>query len=152
MKILAVFVVTFMSFQVFSTIPKFACTTKFMNYVRDGKGEKHEIVMTLKKYTPVEVIKRDEKWVHVKTYQGSGWIHSSLISEEIRCMQILEPADAPCSARREKRNAPFYYLEPFKVLEVDIGCNKVSDQWGNEIWVSNQKVWPEEGLSVGIKI
>ncbi len=49
--------------------------------MRSGPGTNTEILWELKKGYPLQVVKRQNKWLHVKDFEGdTGWVFASLTS------------------------------------------------------------------------
>lgn len=150
MKLLIILMML-LSFSIFAE--EIVCTTKHSANVRIEADGKSEVVKKLKRYTPLKVLERQEKWTHVQGYNFSGWIYNSLITSEYKCMVILKPKYSICGQKRFKRRKnPLRYLEGFKILKLEIGCNYVKDAWGQEFWLSNLNSWPVDGASLKIEI
>ena len=50
--------------------------------VRSGPGTDHEILWSVGKYYPVDVIKQAGSWCQVSDFEGDvGWMHKSLLKE-----------------------------------------------------------------------
>lgn len=50
--------------------------------VRSGPGKKYEVLWSVGKYFPVDIVKTSGDWRQVRDYEGDvGWIHHSLLKE-----------------------------------------------------------------------
>jgi SH3-like domain-containing protein len=50
--------------------------------VRSGPGTNHEVLWSVGKYYPVEIVKVSGEWRQVRDFEGDvGWIHESLLKE-----------------------------------------------------------------------
>jgi SH3-like domain-containing protein len=50
--------------------------------VRSGPGKKYEVLWSVGKYFPVDVVKTSGDWRQIRDYEGDvGWIHHSLLEE-----------------------------------------------------------------------
>ena len=50
--------------------------------VRSGPGTDHEILWSVGKYYPVDVIKESEGWCQISDFEGDvGWMHKSLLED-----------------------------------------------------------------------
>ena len=50
--------------------------------VRSGPGTSHEILWSVGKYYPVDIIKTSGNWCRVRDFEGdTGWIHRSLLKK-----------------------------------------------------------------------
>ncbi|MFC1867065.1 SH3 domain-containing protein [Thermodesulfobacteriota bacterium] len=59
---------------------KTVITIKSKCNIRSGPGTKYPIVLISKNGVPFKVIKRKNKWIHVRHSEGhEGWIHKSLV-------------------------------------------------------------------------
>ncbi len=48
--------------------------------VRSGPGTNHNIVFTVERGVPFQVIKQEGEWIHIRHSDGDeGWIHKSLV-------------------------------------------------------------------------
>lgn len=48
--------------------------------VRSGPGTQHDVVFTVEKGVPFEVVERKKEWIHIRHADGDeGWIHESLV-------------------------------------------------------------------------
>jgi SH3-like domain-containing protein len=50
--------------------------------VRSGPGKKYEVLWSVGKYFPVDIVKTSGDWRQIRDYEGDvGWIHHSLLKE-----------------------------------------------------------------------
>jgi SH3-like domain-containing protein len=50
--------------------------------VRSGPGENYEVLWSVGKYFPVDIVKTSGDWRQIRDYEGDvGWIHHSLLKE-----------------------------------------------------------------------
>ena len=50
--------------------------------IRSGPGKKYEVLWTVGKYFPVDVVQTSGDWRQVRDYEGDvGWIHRSLLKD-----------------------------------------------------------------------
>jgi SH3-like domain-containing protein len=50
--------------------------------VRSGPGENYEVLWSVGKYFPVDIVKTSGDWRQIRDYEGDvGWIHRSLLKE-----------------------------------------------------------------------
>jgi SH3-like domain-containing protein len=128
-----------------SHFKKYLCTTKKTNIIRQSPTTHSEILVRLKKYVPLEVIDKTQGWFRVKGFKMSsfsGWVHESIVSSKISCMQINKTYNIYCSFRKG-RNRRFYKHEGFKVLKVGMACNLVEDKFGKKYRINSIGSWPK---------
>ena len=111
--------------------------------VRSGPGTDHEILWSVGKYYPVDVIKKSGSWYQISDFEGDiGWIHESLLKDT--------PAVVVKDSLVNVRQGPG---TNFKVLfqaekGVSLKCLEEKKEWlkvkhadGEEGWIYKGLVW-----------
>ncbi|MDY6990486.1 MAG: SH3 domain-containing protein [Thermodesulfobacteriota bacterium] len=111
--------------------------------VRSGPGTDHDIMWSVGKYYPLDVLKESGSWYKVRDFEDDeGWIHGSLL-KKIPALTVK----APLVNVREGPGTTFRVLlqaekgVSFKRLEKKGGWFKVQHQDGEVGWVHQSLVW-----------
>lgn len=118
------------------------CTHGLRSHLRAGPGTQHHIIKTLPRYTPLEILERLGDWLKVKSFRQEGYIYKKLVSDDYSCVLVKDPSDAACPTN-EGLNREINYLEGFRIVKKEIGCNQVKDKWGRKMWLNSANLWPE---------
>ena len=125
----------------------FACVRDHTANVRQEPTSGSRLVTVLERYWPVKVLERNEKWIKVQSKERSvGWVFATLIDEGSRCVQVTATqhlSKNQCPKPEKLNRDEILVGEGFKVLEVDIGCNKVMDRYQNIFWIESYHIWPK---------
>lgn len=116
--------------------------------IRSGPSTSSKVVWQVFESFPLEVIKRDGKWLNVVDFEGDkGWIYETLISSKKTVIVNVETAnmrsgpstDDPIVATVKKGVV-------FEPLEMKSDWMKV--RYKNEItgWMHNSLIWPANPL------
>lgn len=109
--------------------------------VRTGPGAGYDILWTVCKYTPFEIVDSKGKWKKVKDFSGeTGWIHSSVLSNTPSVIVKTEKANL-----REDpgSNEILWVLQktyPLKFIEKKENWYHVKDDEANG-WLHKTTVW-----------
>ena len=112
--------------------------------IRSGPSTNDNVIWQVFESFPLEVLKRDGKWVHVEDFEGDkGWIYETLISSKKTVIVNVDTAnmrsgsstDNPVVATVKKGVV-------FDALEMKGDWIKV--RYKNEItgWIHNSLLWP----------
>ena len=112
--------------------------------IRSGPSTNDNVIWQVFESFPLEVLKRDGKWVHVEDFEGDkGWIYETLISSNKTVIVNVDTAnmrsgsstDNPVVATVKKGVV-------FDALEMKGDWIKV--RYKNEItgWIHNSLLWP----------
>jgi hypothetical protein len=124
------------------------CSNVHRATVREQPTTKSNRVASLSRYTPFKILKRKKKWFNIKGYNFKGWIYSSLVSESAKCMTIVKVKKSSCSDYGKSIKRRVSYLESFKVMRMEIGCNFVEDKYGRKFWISSLGAWPQSSTKM----
>ncbi|MDY6839457.1 MAG: SH3 domain-containing protein [Thermodesulfobacteriota bacterium] len=111
--------------------------------VRSGPGTNHDIMWSVGKYYPLDVLKKSGSWYKVRDFEDDeGWIHRSLV-EKIPAVTVK----APLVNVREGPGTTFRVLlqaekgVSFKRLDRKGTWFKVQHQDGEVGWIHQSLVW-----------
>lgn len=111
--------------------------------VRSGPGTSHEILWSVGKYYPVDIIKRSGNWYQVRDFEGDiGWIYRSLlkkISAVIVKGTIVNIREGPGTGFRVLFQAEKGVS--FKILNREKKWVKVQHADGEVGWIHKSLVW-----------
>lgn len=111
--------------------------------IRSGPGTNYDILWKVEKNHPLEVIKKQGKWIHFRDYEGDrGWIFADLVSQKkavivrkTNCNVRSGPGtDKPIQFTVEK-GVPF--------LELDRKGNwiRIQHEDGDKGWIYKSLIW-----------
>jgi len=111
--------------------------------VRSGPGTNHDIMWSVGKYYPLDVLKESGSWYKVRDFEDDeGWIHRSLL-KKIPAVTVK----APLVNVRQGPGTTFRVLlqaekgVSFKRLEKKGSWFKVQHQDGEVGWIHQSLVW-----------
>ena len=111
--------------------------------VRSGPGTSHEILWSVGKYYPVDIIKTSGSWCRVRDFEGdTGWIHRSLlkkISAVIVKGTIVNVREGPGTDSRVLFQAEKGVS--FKLLKKKKAWFEVQHADGEVGWIHKSLVW-----------
>lgn len=111
--------------------------------VRSGPGTSHEILWSVGKYYPVDIIKRSGNWYQVRDFEGDiGWIYRSLlkkISAVIVKGTIVNIREGPGTGFRVLFQAEKGVS--FKLLNREKKWLKIQHADGEVGWIHKSLVW-----------
>jgi SH3-like domain-containing protein len=131
-----------LSFLLVPTLAQAACTIKYSNNLRQGPSTHTQVLRKLGKYTYLEILSEKEKWLQVKGKNYQGWIHESLIDKNMHCFVVTETENVDCPGKKDRKRDTIY-LEGFKTIKKEIGCNLALDRYGNQFWINSNIIWPD---------
>lgn len=125
-----------------------ACTKGYKSTIRERPSTKSSRIAFVSKHTPLRIIVGQNNWYKVKGYNFEGWVFHSLIEKDKRCMTVVNANNTKCPTYGTSIKRKVSYLESFKVLKMEIGCNYVEDRFGRKFWVSSTGAWPESSTKL----
>lgn len=125
----------------------FVCPLRYNNHIRSQADYNASIVYKVSKYTPLKVLDEKGDWLKVQTRNLSGWIHSKIVDDQIKCIIPLNLKDLDCPGKRFRKHLPVKKGEAFKVIKNEVGCSLVSDMYGNKFYIFSANVWPMENVN-----
>jgi len=112
--------------------------------IRSGPDTKHNVVWQVFEGFPLEVIKRENKWLNVVDFEGDkGWIYETLISSKKTVIVNVDTANMRAgSSTDDALVATVKKGVVFDVLEIKGDWMKL--RYKNEItgWMHNSLIWP----------
>lgn len=113
--------------------------------IRSGPGTDQEILWEVFKGFPLQVLKRDDKWVQVKDFEGdTGWIYASLLSKEQTVIVKVDTANMRVGASKDYEIlASVKYGVVFTPIEKEGDWVKVKHDDGTSGWIYIKLLWPE---------
>lgn len=141
-------ILQFLLISLFSNSAKanvdYLCTIKNTNILRSAPTINSSRLKSLAKYTPLKKIKVISNWFQVEGIDYSGYIHESLVTNNYKCMIVLNISTPYCSTNKNDLDRPIVYRESFKIIKQEIACNYVQEKWGKKLWLSSTNIWPRE--------
>ena len=112
--------------------------------IRSGPDTKNSVVWQVFESFPLEVIKREGKWLNVVDFEGDkGWIYETLISSKKTVIVNVDTANMRAgSSTDDALVATVKKGVVFEVLEIKGDWMKL--RYKNEItgWMHNSLLWP----------
>ena len=112
--------------------------------IRSGPDTKNSVVWQVFESFPLEVIKREGKWLNVVDFEGDkGWIYETLISSKKTVIVNVDTANMRAgSSTDDALVATVKKGVVFEVLEIKGDWMKL--RYKNEItgWMHNSLIWP----------
>lgn len=113
--------------------------------IRSGPGQNYEVLWKTEKYTPIEVLERDQSgnWCYFQDYEGTkAWIHKKLV----RDIDTVITKTGMCNIRSgpgTNHDLQFQAQEgvPFRVLKRKGGWIQVKHADGDTGWIHQKLVW-----------
>lgn len=112
--------------------------------MRKGPSTKNQVIYTLGRYYPLEVLEKKGSWYRVRDFENDrGWIHSSVVATQVRGVIVSskkvnvrsEPTtDAQIRFRTD-------YGVAFRVLDSRSGWVKVKHPQGHTGWIYGKLLW-----------
>ncbi len=137
---------TLLAFWAVSSQPalaeRLAITASIAN-IRSGPGSSYDILWSVQKYYPFEVIKKEGAWYQFRDFEDdSGWVHDSLAGK----LQTVITAKPNCNVRTGAgtENEIVFSVGigvPFKVLEQKNNWLRVLHADGDQGWIHDSLVW-----------
>lgn len=125
----------------------FVCPLRYNNHIRSQADFKASITHKVLKYTPLKVIDRKNDWLKVQSRNVSGWIHSKIVDDNIKCISPLNLKDLDCPGKKFRTRLPVKKGEAFKVIKNEVGCALVADMYGNKFYIFSANVWPLDNVN-----
>lgn len=112
--------------------------------VRSGPNTKTEVLWTLFKGFPLQVIARKGKWTQVVDFEGDkGWIASSLLAKEKTVIVKVDSANLRGGAGTDHETvADVKHGVVFKLLTTKGDWVKVKHADGTTGWIFSKLLWP----------
>lgn len=127
----------------------FGCIDWSSSYLRSSPTQNSSVLRIFKKFTPVKILEKKDKWLKVKVFKDEGWVYSKAIDFKTECMMVLKPDNSACPSKPNHSSESLNYRETFRVIKKVVGCNFVEDSYGNRLWLASYGIWPR---SSGVRI
>lgn len=111
--------------------------------VRSGPGTDHEILWSVGKYYPVDVIKKSGSWYQISDFEGDrGWMHESLL-RDIPAVVVKESLVNVRQGPGTNFKVLFQAEKgvSMECLREEKGWLKVKHADGEEGWIHKDLVW-----------
>ncbi|MFP4532759.1 MAG: SH3 domain-containing protein [Desulfobacterales bacterium] len=113
--------------------------------IRSGPGQDYDILWKTEKYTPIEVLDRDQSgdWIYFQDYEGTkAWIHKNLV----RDIDAVITKKGTCNIRSRpgKDHDLRFQAEkgvPFKVMRRKGDWIQIKHADGDTGWIYKDLVW-----------
>ncbi|MFP4225617.1 MAG: SH3 domain-containing protein [Desulfobacterales bacterium] len=113
--------------------------------IRSGPGQDHDVLWKTEKYTPIEVLDRDQSgdWIYFQDYEGTkAWIHKNLV----RDIDAVITKKGTCNIRSGpgKDHDLRFQAEkgvPFKVMRRKGDWIQIKHVDGDTGWIYKDLVW-----------
>ncbi|MFW5901432.1 MAG: SH3 domain-containing protein [Thermodesulfobacteriota bacterium] len=113
--------------------------------IRSGPGQNYEVLWRAEKYTPVEILERDQsgEWCYFKDFEGTkAWVHKNLI----RDMDTVIIQTGLCNIRSGPGTDEDLVFQaekgvPFKVLQRKGKWVQIRHADGDKGWIHQKLVW-----------
>ena len=113
--------------------------------IRSGPGQNYEVLWQTEKYTPVEVLEKDQsgEWYYFQDYEGTkAWIHKNLV----RDIDTVITKTGLCNIRSgpgTNHDLQFQAEKgvPFKVLKRQGEWIQIKHADGDTGWIHQKLVW-----------
>lgn len=113
--------------------------------IRSGPGQSYDILWKAEKYTPIEVVDRDQSgdWIYFEDYEGTkAWIHKNLV----RDIDAVITKTGLCNIRSGsgKDHDLRFQAEkgvPFKVVRRKGDWIEIKHADGDTGWIHQKLVW-----------
>ncbi len=111
--------------------------------IRSGPGTDYQALWRVEKYTPLEVLSKQDEWVFFKDYEGTrGWIHSSLVDNTPAVITNKDMCNIRSGPATDK--PVLFQAEsgvPFRVLERKGSWIHIQHADGEKGWIYSTLVW-----------
>lgn len=122
----------------------YTCTLRYKSHIRSHPGFGSSILTKVPKYTPLKILGEKKDWFQVKGINYQGWIHKKIVDTNMKCIIPQDTKDLECPDKPLHRKQPIVKNEGFKIIFNELGCSKVSDKYGNKLYLFTGNVWPME--------
>ena len=144
MKKYSLFLFFFLFLSVGESFAGYVAIIKDKANIRSGPGKKYDIVITLDnaKYYPLQILKRQNKWLKVKDYDGdTGWI-AEFLTGKIKVGIVKTKANVRNKPGKQgKKLWQAQKGETFKIIQEKNGWAEVIDIMGNKGWIYKSLLW-----------
>lgn len=140
LRIITILAIAILILPAFLSAKRMSVATSKAN-VRTGPSAGYDILWTVSKYTPFEILESQGKWQKVKDFAGdTGWIHLSVLSDT-PCM-IIKTSEA--NLREDPGSKEILWVlgktYPLKFIEKKGNWIHVKDAEVNG-WLHKTTVW-----------
>lgn len=114
--------------------------------IRSGPNETSDLLWKVEMYHPLFILEKKDGWCHFRDFEGDqGWIHGSLVHKE----QTVITKKDDCNVRSgpDTKFEVLFTTEtgiPFKVLKKQGKWLNVLHSDGDQGWLHQSLVWPDE--------
>ena len=112
--------------------------------IRSGPNTNTEILWEVFKDFPLQVLKREGKWIQIRDFEGDkGWIYSQLTSKTKTVIVKVKTANMRVGpGKNYEIMATVKYGVVFKPVDKDGNWVKLSHEDGTTGWMYNTLIWP----------
>ena len=144
-KVISLLVLLGLFYSTFAVAGERLAVSVSVANIRSGPGQDYEVLWQTEKYTPIEVLERDQSgnWYYFQDYEGTkAWIHKNLV----RDIDTVITKTGLCNIRSGSGTNHDLRFQaekgvPFKVLKRQGDWIQIKHADGDTGWIHQKLVW-----------